>query len=59
MYITLYYIKVLYITIYMNYSDNYSITEYISYYCILLLITVHNKVVHNNVVQKIADNTLH
>ena len=59
MYITLYYIKVLYITIYMNYSDNYSITEYISYYSILPLITVHNKVVHNNVVQKITDNTLH
>ena len=43
----------------MNYSDNYSITEYISYYRILFLITVHNKVVHNNVVQKITDNTLH
>ena len=53
MYITLYYIKVLYITIYMNYSDNYSITEYISYYSILPLITVHNKIVElNNAVQK-------
>ena len=39
----------------MNYSDNYSIIEYISYYSVLLLITVHNKVVHNNVVQKIAE----
>ena len=49
----------MYITLYMNYSDKYSIIEYISYYSILPLITVHNKVVHNNVVQKIADNTLH
>ena len=35
----------------MNYSDKYSIIEYISYHGILPLITVHNKVVHNNVVQ--------
>ena len=53
----------------MNYSDKYSIIEYILYYSILPLITVHNKVVHNNVVQKnsrsivhyitLWDNTLH